>query len=183
MYRMAVLAVVMGFVSNTGWAKESRAPSVNLRVEGKLLQYEYDLSGLFDATLWSVLEKNQDNLITIEVRLLDSANRVRIKQYHRIQLVVLKGGAVRVTSDGIRSKTYTNRERLARALQKVSGKPILASQFSGQQGFLEIVALVNPYAVYSFPKTDKAIARGTVIPRTYFDRKLQLRSSPISTPR
>jgi hypothetical protein len=174
---------MIGFLASSAFAQKASASAVNLRVQGKHLQYEYDLSSMFDAQLWSVLEKNQDNHITIEVRLRDSSNRIRVRQYHRLQLTVLKGDRVRVTSDGVRTKTYPTRRALLQALRRVSGKPILAEQFSGKRGFLEIVAMVNPYAVYSFPQGDEAVANGPVVPRTYFDRKLHLRSTPISAVR
>jgi hypothetical protein len=180
MHRLAVLVAMIGFLASTAFAQKAPLSAVTLRVEGKHLQYEYDLSSMFDPQLWSVLEKNQDNHIIIEVRLRDSANRIRVRQYHRLQLVVLKGDRVRVTSDGVRTKTYPTRGHLLQALRRVPGKPILADQFSGERGFLEIVAMVNPYAVYSFPQGDESVASGRVVPRTYFDRKLHLRSTPIS---
>lgn len=156
-------------------AEAPAAPAVELRMDGKLLRYTYDLTGMFDAQLWEALERNRDNEITIEVRLLDAGDNVRVTQYHRLRIELLEGGRLRV-GDAPRSVVYKSRAAMLAALNRVPGKPIRAEEFAGSDGHLEVVVLVNPVQVYSFPDEDAPVAERKVVPQTFFDRKHELRS-------
>lgn len=155
-----------------------RDRSVELRVEGRYLKYSYDLSGLFDTQLWRVLEDNGYSEITVEVNLRDAQDQVRLTQHHTLKIELLESGKVRVMTSARRGKIYPDREAMIRDLQRVRGKPIRAIEFPSEEGHLELVVLVNPVQVYSFPDEDTPLAERRVVPRTFYDRRVELRSRP-----
>ena len=175
----AVLAASFA-IAATSLAKPPPDAAVELHVDGKDLKYTYDLSGMFDKDLWAALESNRDNEITVEVRLLDAKDRVRVTQYHRLRIELLSGGRLRVGDTPARSTLYKSRAALLAALTKIPGKPIKVEDFATADGHIEVVVLVNPVEVYSFPDEDAPVADRKVIPQTYFDRKVELRSRSVT---
>ena len=61
-------------------------------------------------------------------------------------------------------------------MKRVAGEPLEAKRFQGSSGHLEVVVLVNPVKVYAFPANDRPVADQRVVPRTVYDRRLELRS-------
>jgi hypothetical protein len=155
-------------------------PAVELRVEGKFLRYRYDLSTLFDKQMWRVLEDNGYSEITVEVRLLDAGEKVRVSQYHTLKVELLDSGKVRVMKTARRGKIYKNREAAVADLTSVRGRPIRADEFGGEVGHMEVTVLVNPVQVFAFPDEEAPVADRQVVPRTYYDRKMELRSKRLT---
>lgn len=158
---------------------KSPEPHIELKVDGKDLKYTYDLRGLFDSKLWAVLKKNKSNEILVEVSLLDSRRRTLVRQYHRLNLSFLTDGKIRLATGPKDRRVFKNSALMLKALRRIPGTPIAASDFSGTVGHLEIQAMVNPVKVYSFPNEERPVASGKVEPRTYFDRKVELKSLPL----
>ena len=146
-------------------------PAVELHVDGSHLTYTYDIAGIFDANLWRVLQRHGENEISVEVRLRDRKDRIRFTHFHRLRLIVYPNGGVRMVTGPERQKLYQSRAALQTALRRVPGTPIPAKDFRGEQGSLEIVVMVNPVVVYSFPDEDAPVADRKVTPRQVFDRR------------
>ncbi len=155
-------------------------PAIELRVEGRQLKYTYDLSSLFDKSMWRVLEDNGYSEITVEVRLRDAKEVVRVTQYHTLKIELLSSGKVRLMTTARRGKIYKDRKSALEALSSVRGRPIRAKQFAGEAGHLELTVLVNPVQVFAFPDEPSPLAEQKVVPRTYYDRKMELRSKPVT---
>lgn len=155
-------------------------PAIELRMEGRNLKYTYDLSRLFDKALWRVLEDYGYSEITVEVRLMDDKAKVRTTHYHTLKLELLDNGRVRVMTSPRRGKVYKTRDEMLRAFTRVKGKPIRAKEFGTSQGHLELTVLVNPVSVYSFPESEAPVAAQEIVPKTYYDRKLELRSNAVN---
>lgn len=151
-------------------------PAVTLRLDGKLLKYTYDLSTVFDPAMWKVLEDNGYSEITVQVRLRDAADKVTLSQYHSLKIELLERGRVRVMTSRRRGRIYKSRHLLLSGLKTVPGTPIAAKDFAGSAGHLELVVLVNPVQVYDFPARDAPLAKRQVVPRTYYDRRVEMRS-------
>ena len=154
-------------------------PGIELQWEQHYLKFTYDLSGLFDPELWRVLEENEESEITVEVRLLDPKDRVRDTQHHVLKLELLSDGKIRLQTSPRRQQVFPNRAEMLRDISQVRGRPIRSELFSGEEGRLEIVVLVNPVQVYSFPEEDTPLADQRVVPRVVFDRRVELHSPQI----
>ena len=151
-------------------------PSLSLQVHEGMLEYTYDLSSLFDSNLWKVLEDNGFSEIAVEVRVRDAKEQVRVRQYHTLKIHLLESGRVRVMTSRRRGKIYPNRQAMQEALSSVRGRPIPATEFTGMQGHMELVALVNPVQVYAFPTQEGPLAQRQVVPHVDYDGKLVARS-------
>jgi len=158
---------------------KSPEPDIELTVDGTLLKYSYDLRGLFDSKLWTVLKKNKSNEILVEVTLLDAKQRTLVRQYHRLKLNVLEGGKILLATSSKDRRIFKDSQSMLNALRRIPGNPIPAKDFAGTVGQMEIQAMVNPVKVYSFPNGDTPVATHRVKPHTYFDSKVQLKSPPI----
>ena len=176
MKKSLLLSLTVGLLmgSSAAWA-ESAAP-VKLHPKGTSLHYVVDLSSLVDASLWTLLERNRQNLITVDVRLRDITDGVRMRQSHSIRLNFISTKQIVLTVDQNPSRIFSKRKDVLRALQTLPGTPIVAEQFKGSRGYLEVIAMVNPYRVYSYPSDNTAVAHQDVVPKTYYDRRLRLRS-------
>jgi hypothetical protein len=154
-------------------------PEVELTLANGELNYTYDIRDIFDDALWAVLKKNGYSEITVEVRLLDAVDAVRTTQFHQLKIELLDSGRVRVMTTPRRGRIYKNRAAMVTALGRLPGRPMAAGDFAGTSGHLELVVLVNPVKVYSFPENDSEMAEQRVVPKTYYDRKLELRSATV----
>jgi hypothetical protein len=155
------------------------SPAVELTLANGELNYTYDIRDIFDDALWAVLKKNGYSEITVEVRLLDSAEAVRTTQFHQLKIELLDSGRVRVMTTPRRGRIYKDRAEMVTALGRLPGRPMAAGDFAGTRGHLELVVLVNPVKVYSFPENGSEMAEQRVVPTTYYDRKLELRSATV----
>ncbi len=151
-------------------------PTITFKHDGDLLKYTYDLSTVFDRSMWRVLEENGYSEIMVEVRVRDASEKVRHTQYHSFKVELLSRGRVRVMTTRRRGRIYSSRIELLNGLRSVPGTPIPAKSFAGESGHIELVVLVNPVQVYGFPVADTPLAHRQVIPKTYYDRRLEMRS-------
>ncbi|MBT9556182.1 MAG: hypothetical protein IV100_09145 [Myxococcales bacterium] len=160
---------------------DAAEPAIELHAKGDVLTYTYDLAPIFDAALWKVLEDNGYSEILIQVSVVDAGQAVRLKQHHRLEVTLLGEGKVQLTSGPGRATTYPSREAMLKALRAVPGKPIAATEFSGDQGYLDMLVLVNPVQVFDYPAgpRDDGVAVGE---RTVYDRRAAARSRPIAQP-
>lgn len=159
-------------------AVAARAPAVVAELKGKLLMYHYDLARAFDKNLWRVLEDNGYSEIIVEVRVRDGQDKIQHTQFHTLKIELLASGKVRVMTTQRKGRIYKDRAEMLKDLAHVRGKPIQAKHFSGDEGHLELIVLVNPVKVYAFPDQDAPVADKRVVPKTYYDRKMELRTRP-----
>ena len=171
------LGIAMAMLCSTAYA-ESNAP-IQLQRKGESLHYQVDLSGLLDETIWRVLEKNGSNIITVEVRLRDKTDTVQMRQHHTIRLNCMRKGTMQLGLNADSLRTFSSRTKVLAALKNTRGTPIQSANFQGERGYLEVIAMVNPYQVYSYPTVEQKLAKKTVQPKTYFDRRLRLRSTAL----
>jgi len=163
--------------SKSGQQAAHRAePAVELQLQDGKIAYNYDLRDIFDKDMWKVLEENGYSEITVETRVLDAAGKLQGTQYHQLKIELLPSGKVRVMTSPRRGRIYASRAKMLEALARVSGEPMQAPNFKGNTGHLELIVLVNPVKVYAFPDDGAPVADRKVIPRTVYDRKLELRS-------
>lgn len=160
---------------------DAAEPAIELHAKGNFLTYTYDLAPIFDAALWKVLEDNGYSEILIQVSVVDAVQAVRLKQHHRLEVTLLRDGQVQLTSGPGRATTFTTRLAMLQALRAVPGKPIAASEFNGDQGYLDMLVLVNPVQVFDYPAgaQEEGVAVGE---RTVYDRRAAARSRPIGQP-
>ena len=125
---IAVLSIVFGLGSiQPSLAKAPLPPPIKLTIKSGQLHYHYDLSGMFDKVLWRMLNKNRNNEITIEVRLIDQSNKPLVTHFHQLGITHIKNGRLKVNGLGAKSTIYHSRAHLVRSLRNVPGKPIEAS--------------------------------------------------------
>ena len=125
------------------------------------------------------LERNETNIITVEVRLRDNADKVQMRQHHTIRLNWLPKGTIQLGLNTNSVRRLSSRSDVLKALKNTQGTPIKSANFQGERGYLEVIAMVNPYQVYSYPTSEQKLAKKTVQPKTYFDRRLRLRSTSL----
>jgi hypothetical protein len=152
-------------------------PAIELRLTGDVYRYTYDLTTVFDDGMWKVLEDNGFSEILIQVNLVDGKDQLRISQHHQLKVDLLAGGAVRLTSGPKQEEVYPSRAAMLKALKAVKGKPIAATEFPSDQGYLDMLVLVNPVKVFDFP--DGGTDGVAVGERTVYDRKLEVRSAAL----
>jgi len=158
-------------------AKAPANSEIQLTLKGKQLHYEYDLSGLFDGALWKILDQSPTNEISVDVQLVDGKGVTRVTQHHWFELTHMKNRAIQMTSALGQARTFRNRRAMLASFKKVRGATIKEGEFSGDSGYLEIVAMVNPVQVYSYHSKSERPGKATLIAQTHHDGRLQIRSA------
>jgi hypothetical protein len=180
MKRLTCLTLVFTICMTTlSLAKKPAQDEIQLTLKDKKLHYEYGLSGLFDQALWKILKESPYNEISVEAHLIDGNGKTLVTQNHWFELTIMKDGRVQLVSELGKRRIFKNRRAMLASLKRVRGEPINESNFSGNTGYLEIVAMVNPVQVYSFPAKASKGRAGPVETQTYHDAKLQIRSAAV----
>ena len=155
-------------------------PPIELELKKAELHFSYDLSGLFDDSMWSRMAQEGSNEILVEVRMVDGDGNELMSQYHQLQVCMVGNKQVRLSTGPGNVRLYSSRKEMVNALSRVPGTPIAESAFSGRDGFLEVVAFLNPVTVYNFPETVDGDSEQQVVSQRVFDRSLALRSKALS---
>ena len=160
---------------------EAAEPVIEMHVVGDQLAYTYDLTPVFDEAMWKVLSENGFSEILIQVNLVDSAEKLRLTQHHQLKVELLDKGQIRLTTGPKQETIYPSRATMLKALRAVRGQPIPAAKFASNDGYLDMLVLVNPVRIFDYPEGG---AEGVAVgERVVYDRKIEARSAAAFAPR